>query len=77
MMDWMGKLLRCVSIAEAILWGEQRKRGGVFPQRGDHVSIAEAILWGEQQMSVAVPKGGKIVSIAEAILWGEQRRVAE
>ncbi len=36
-----------VSIAEAILWGEQRY--GVFTDlESAIVSIAEAILWGEQ-----------------------------
>ena len=36
-----------VSIAEAILWGEQRALS-FAPSRFASVSIAEAILWGEQ-----------------------------
>ncbi len=37
-----------VSIAEAILWGEQRHKGTDRPLGRLAVSIAEAILWGEQ-----------------------------
>ena len=41
-------LLSTVSIAEAILWGEQLN--GFFERHGAKiVSIAEAILWGEQR----------------------------
>ncbi len=39
---------RVVSIAEAILWGEQHRRNAA-PGAVVSVSIAEAILWGEQQ----------------------------
>ncbi len=62
-----------VSIAEAILWGEQLDDGtGLVIEYDWIVSIAEAILWGEQQLLVISSQYGRIVSIAEAILWGEQ-----
>ncbi len=61
-----------VSIAEAILWGEQRVNI-IRPRPDCFVSIAEAILWGEQPtFRVLDPRPLILVSIAEAILWGEQ-----
>ncbi len=41
-----------VSIAEAILWGEQPVMLAALPD-GCIVSIAEAILWGEQPKTFA------------------------
>ncbi len=43
-----------VSIAEAILWGEQRS-GVTILSCVMAVSIAEAILWGEQLVSNSTP----------------------
>ncbi len=59
-----------VSIAEAILWGEQLGTEGIylsdegFNRRGDSLGGATP---GECSLHVY-----RIVSIAEAILWGEQ-----
>ncbi len=60
-----------VSIAEAILWGEQRS-DNEFTRVTASVSIAEAILWGEQPYHHPPTLQHNPVSIAEAILWGEQ-----
>ncbi len=43
-------IVQTVSIAEAILWGEQPDIGGFF--LAQIVSIAEAILWGEQRLTL-------------------------
>ncbi len=60
-----------VSIAEAILWGEQLQLSRALVLSPiQTVSIAEAILWGEQRLMKRLVKSGTRVSIAEAILWG-------
>ena len=65
-------VVKVVSIAEAILWGEQLATDEpVAP--AVQVSIAEAILWGEQRITLSKEFIPYSVSIAEAILWGEQR----
>ncbi len=60
-----------VSIAEAILWGEQHYHACYYDAL-KRVSIAEAILWGEQRLIMFIWLQMGVVSIAEAILWGEQ-----
>ena len=64
--------LKRVSIAGAILWGEQQAKDCYVIEQ-EHVSIAGAILWGEQPHSPSPPNAPLWVSIAGAILWGEQR----
>ena len=67
------RLMSVVSIAEAILWGEQHINATVQSVQSG-VSIAEAILWGEQRTCFGLRVILVAVSIAEAILWGEQPR---
>ncbi len=74
--DWYITLsLSQVSIAEAILWGEQPPNTLGSLASSMTVSIAEAILWGEQPRNNSTLCPDCIVSIAEAILWGEQRNI--
>ncbi len=49
--DSMRSVVSSVSIAEAILWGEQRCNS-TYDKADTIVSIAEAILWGEQRCDV-------------------------
>ncbi len=59
-----------VSIAGAILWGEQPVVKRNAGQDNQQVSIAGAILWGSNR--IAWQANTLLVSIAGAILWGEQ-----
>ena len=60
-----------VSIAGAILWGEQRG-DTIFVPAHEVVSIAGAILWGEQHEILVAAGNSLVVSIAGGNLWVEQ-----
>ncbi len=66
-----GKGAVTVSIAEAILWGEQHGAGIVY--FGGSLFQSQRRFFGGSNSVLPLHYGGQIaVSIAEAILWGEQ-----